>query len=240
MPTVKRIVCLANSRKLSGRCVAGIEIPHSARPTARPSRIRWIRPVSDRPTEEVSEYERQYRDGSDPKVLDIVRVPLVARKARGYQSENWLLDSTKYWTKEGQFNNHDLLPFIQNEECLWINGYSTIPGQHDKVPLSLTGKLSDLLRLVLASDLTLRVIETGCFYGNPKRRVQGRFTLSSIDYRLWVTDPTYEREFLQRPAGVAHRLDRCFVTVSLSEPFQGSCFKLIAAIIECVSPGQNV
>ena len=26
MPAVKRIVCLANSRKLNGRCVAGIEI----------------------------------------------------------------------------------------------------------------------------------------------------------------------------------------------------------------------
>ena len=26
MPTVKRIVCLANSRKLTGRCVAGKEL----------------------------------------------------------------------------------------------------------------------------------------------------------------------------------------------------------------------
>ena len=51
MPT-KRIVCLANSRKLSGRCVAGrVFDGHEVG--------EWVRPVSARQNEEVSEYERQ-------------------------------------------------------------------------------------------------------------------------------------------------------------------------------------
>jgi hypothetical protein len=37
---IKRILCLANSRKLSGRCVAGTEIVKG-----RPG--TWLRPVSD-------------------------------------------------------------------------------------------------------------------------------------------------------------------------------------------------
>src|SRR5688572_20697011 len=65
MGGTKRIVCLANSRKLSGRCVAGIEIVDS-------QLSGWIRPVSVRQSHEVSEIEREYRDGSDPQVLDIV------------------------------------------------------------------------------------------------------------------------------------------------------------------------
>jgi len=53
MSIVKRMVCLANSRKLNGRCVAGRELV-AGQPTG------WLRPVSEREHEEVSEYERQY------------------------------------------------------------------------------------------------------------------------------------------------------------------------------------
>jgi hypothetical protein len=84
MAEIKRILCLANSRKLSGRCIAGREI--------RPGGFGpWIRPVSARPLEEVSEHERQYKDGSDPRVLDVIDVPMLERCPRTYQSETWRL-----------------------------------------------------------------------------------------------------------------------------------------------------
>ena len=48
MPTVKRIVCLANSRKLHGRCVAGREWDGD--------RVGpWLRPVSARAGQAVSD-----------------------------------------------------------------------------------------------------------------------------------------------------------------------------------------
>ena len=34
----------------------------------------------------------EYRDGSDPKLLDIVDVPLLRQCPEEYQRENWLLD----------------------------------------------------------------------------------------------------------------------------------------------------
>ena len=52
----KRIVCLANSSKLNGRCIAGKEIIEDGRVGD------WIRPVSVREKQEVSEWERQYKD----------------------------------------------------------------------------------------------------------------------------------------------------------------------------------
>ena len=91
--TVKRIVCLANSRKYSGRCIAGKELLADGRPG------RWIRPVSARENEEVSEHERQFHDGSDPRLLDVMDVPLLNPLPKDYQQENWLLDPASYWEK---------------------------------------------------------------------------------------------------------------------------------------------
>lgn len=93
MPTVKRIVCLANSRKLSDRCIAGKEYS-GGQPGG------WVRPVSAREHEEVSECERQYQDRGDPCVLDIMDVPFLEARPKNYQQENWLLDPEHYWVRE--------------------------------------------------------------------------------------------------------------------------------------------
>ena len=57
--------------------------------------------MSARDTEEVSEWERQYEDGSDPRVLDVIDVPVLNPQPRDYQQENWLLDPDSYWKESG-------------------------------------------------------------------------------------------------------------------------------------------
>ena len=46
-----------------------------------------------------------------------------------------------------------------------------------------------------------------------------------------MTDPVCERHYLAKLNGM-YRLGRCFLTISLGEPFQEHCYKLIAAVIE--------
>ena len=126
MTVVRRILCLANSKKMSGRCVAGREVLDSG-PGA------WIRPVSARPTEEVSEDERQYRNGSDPRLLDVIDVPLIRAAPHACQTENWLLDPDYYWSRVRQVGWAELQHYVEDPATLWTNDRSTYNGANDEI-----------------------------------------------------------------------------------------------------------
>ena len=223
MPNMVRLVCLAHSRKLHGRCVAGREWSGT-------QAGRWIRPVSARNDREVSEYERQYEDGSDPQVLDVIDVPGLEPQPKDYETENWLLDPKFYWEKVGRLSCFDLPALVDPIAPLWVGGHSTYNGVNDQIPLATTASVTDSLRLLHTERVELVVCRPDEAFGNNKRRVQGRFTHAGSEYALWVTDPGFERTYLAKLNG-AYEINDCYLTISLGEPFQGACYKLIAGII---------
>ena len=223
---IKRIVCLANSRKRSGRCIAGKEILGVGRPGA------WVRPVSDRATGEVSEDERQYEDGSDPSVLDVIDVPVLDAQPSSFQRENWLLDPKYYWSKIRSMTRNGLADFVDPATPLWVNGCRTYNGLNDRIPLDEANDLDSSLRLIKVDRLELVVAQPGRAFSDYRRRIQGRFTYGDVDYWLRVTDPVYERRYLSRPDG-NYEIGESYLTVSLGESYQGYSYKLIAAVIEC-------
>ncbi|MFI6032429.1 dual OB domain-containing protein [Amycolatopsis magusensis] len=220
MATTKKLVCLANSRKPGGRCVAGIEVFDGSK--------SWIRPVSDRPQHAVSEVERQYRNGAEPQVLDIVSVPLLKPRPDGFQRENWLLDPAVRWQKVGRVGWHDLLGLEQHPESLWINGDHTSAGCNDRVPVGRKYTLKDSLKLIRVDGVTIQVLSWST---NQKLKVRARFVHARTAYGLRVTDPVYEEKFQAKGPG-NYRLTESFLTVSLAEEFEGYYYKLVAGIIE--------
>jgi putative nucleic acid modification protein with dual OB domain len=56
------------------------------------------------------------------------------------------------------------------------------------------------------------------------------FYFSGVRYSLWVTDPVIENMYLALADGV-YNLDTNYLTVSLSGPYLGRCYKLVAAIM---------
>jgi hypothetical protein len=231
VPITKKILCLANSKKNSGRCVAGREVL-----AAGPG--PWVRPVSVRESEEVSENERQYKDGSDPKVLDVLDVPLVKHHPHACQTENWVLDDKSYWTKVGQVGWKELQGYVENPAALWINGQSTYHGQNDEITRAAADKLPSSLFLVRTATVELKVMAPSAAFGNPKRRVLGVFEHHGPTYAFWVTDPVIEREYLAKPDG-SYKLGESCLCLSLGEPFTKKGveyrYKLIAAIIQKAS-----
>lgn len=81
---VKRIICLANSRKLGGRSIAGIEIDEDGK-------HRWIRPISEGGYGELYDVHRRYQGGAEPRVLDIIDVPVIRQKPEAFEQENWVI-----------------------------------------------------------------------------------------------------------------------------------------------------
>jgi Dual OB-containing domain len=220
---VKRIVCLANSRKMSGRCVAGRELVNGV-PGG------WVRPVSGRPHEEVSLLEQQYQDGGAPQLLDIVDIPLAAARPGAHQPENWLLDPGFYWVKRGRFDAARLPELLDPPGPLWLNGVHTYNGRNDEIPTEQLGGLGGSLRFIWVPALRIQVFQPGIAFGDARRRVQAQFIYGQEEYRLWVTDPPVEERYLAFPDGV-HELGASYLTVSVGEPFGARCYKLVAAVI---------
>ena len=238
--TVKRIVCLANSRKEGDRCIAGIELLESGSPGG------WVRPVSDRGDEAVSAFERQYQDYSEPCVLDVIDVPVLEARPNTYQSENWLLDPHStyphhYWRKVRSITLDDLPQFTDPAGPLWINGHSSGKGRNDRVPLFKANTLGNSLRLIQVNRLelsTTKAKSTLKVEGKFLYRVHGRFRYDGVEYRLNVTDPICEQAYGER-ANSSQMLDACFLTISLGGPYKGYAYKLIAAVIAPSEPTEK-
>ena len=221
MPTTKRIVCLANSRKLSGRCIAGRELINDFPGD-------WIRPIGTRGHLEIPEYKCQYEDGSDLRLLDILDIPLQKHQPRDHQRENWLLDPQDKWRKVDKYSWDDLQKLSETGGTLWQKGYSSRTGSNDRIPLQETRELTSSLKLIHVDKLSLRVFT----FRNSRPRVRGRFRFGDNYYALRVTDPDIESTYSKRENG-NYNLDDCYLTISLGNPFKdGNCYKLIAAVIE--------
>lgn len=190
---------------------------------------QWIRPVSARETEEVSDQERQYKDRAEPKVLDIMDIELIRPCPKTYQQENWLLDPDVYWAKTGEYSWNDLHRLVDSSAPLWINGHDTKNGVNDKIPDKDVESLESSLRLIHVNKLFISVRTPGEAFGDYRHRLLARFRYKNTDYVLKVTDPTYCETY--RVNG-DYQIGEVYLTISISMPFKGASYKLVATIIE--------
>lgn len=224
MATNKVIVCLANSRKNGGHCVAGKEVLTDDAPGG------WVRPVSARPTRELTWAERAYTGMVDPAILDLILVPLSAPSPEGHQVENHLIAKGERWQKAGILAPASLQKFVDSPGQLWLDGYSSSAGKNDRVPAAEAGAMRGSLVLLRPPELLMRVGVPAMTHGIAKRKVYAVFGLGNTEYALPMTDPQVEKEFLARNNG-DYPVSGAYLTVSLSEPFEGHCYKLAAALI---------
>jgi hypothetical protein len=224
----KTVICLANSRKLSGRCIAGKEYVDNIVG-------EWVRPVSKSSTGEISEVDRRFQDGTDPKVLDIINITMIQPHPHGVQSENHLIDDGNYWSLVRKATWAEVLSMIDFVPgALWNNSSSSYNGLHDRLDETQAAQyavaLPGSLKLIRVADLKIIVLVEGAEFGNGKRKVRGLFSLNGYNYMLSITDPVVERACLAGENG-EHFVGDAVLCISLSEPYNGYIYKLIATVI---------
>jgi len=225
MPFTKNVICLANSRKLSGFCVAGKELLDD--------KIgEWIRQVSKRPTEELNINEIRYKYWKKPKLLDIISIPLLKHNPNSYQAENYLIDDSKKWVKIGALKTTNLQKLRDDVDSLWINGYHSHNGFNDRIPEKIvTERINSSLLFINPDVLSINVRKEY----QDKRKVRANFKYKEKKYILMVTDPVIENIYLKKEDGKYKiNKDDVYLCISLGGLFEGYAYKLVAGIINYI------
>lgn len=218
----KTIICFAVSRKFNGYCVAGKETDESGRSI-------WIRPVSSKQFGQLSLESIKLKEGRPPCLLDVVRLPISRPFPHYYQIENYLALRTKPWEKVGEIRSEDLDNFCDFPTALWVNGHHSSSGENDKIPVDVANeKCESSLFLIKPTEFRL-VLMSGLTF---KQKIRAEFVYNNIEYNLSVTDTNVENEFKGKPPGIYRFEDQTvYLCISLGEPFEGYCYKLVAGLI---------
>jgi hypothetical protein len=223
MPGIE-MICLANSRKYSGRCVAGLKTDGTG----------WIRPVGNNLHKILLPKHYRLTDGTEAGVLDVLRMDVVEPQPERHHPENWLISGAR-WTLLSRPAPRDAVPILRAH---LTRGPDLLGGQTDRLPYQHFARFPAAASLALVYPHSLRWSIT--VTPPNKRRTRTLFLLNGAEYDLAVTDPEWEHRLHHLGPGIYPRDaaagvradDRLLFTVSLSEPLgQGQwCYKLVAAV----------
>lgn len=211
-----RFLCLATSRKLGGFCVAGKLITSSGFGS-------WVRPVSAHGQGELRYDEIGLEGGGSARVADILEIPFGAEVPVGAQSENRAVSANLPWRHEGVASWETLQTLADSPATLWANGWHPF---HDRLPASAARAFKYSLCLLHVAQVRLR------FLRDARDRVKARalFDHMGVRYSLCVTDPAVAA-LAERHSGQECMVDDTLLCLSLTQPFQGYCYKLVSAVI---------
>jgi hypothetical protein len=219
-----RIVCLANSYKHDHRCVAGISLVTK----------QWVRLVGQKVPGCLTRKEASYPDGKEAALLDVFEAKLGERCGSNCHPEDVYV-TEEPWRPVRRFDEPRDARFL----TAFVNkGPSVLQGYYDRVYSRKfeTTPADKSLELIHPDDLWWWIRdETG------KRKNRAVFRVGHagrVRYDLAVTDPAWLEKMHSLPGGIyphayfsGGKPSKTFLTISLSEPFEGFHYKLVAGVV---------
>lgn len=223
MPSLTRVICLANSWKRKERCIAGIN----------PLTGKWIRPISNLPDGQVPKAIRLIDNWREPALLDILEIPLAKTGDNfGFESENREILPGK-WRCAGKIDPNQLLKYCRPIPYILHNDLRYVTLDYLQ---SLPETERCTLQLVKVIDFSIKSL--GQRFEGGEKWEGTLITDKGQKLTATITDPVFIRRLeldYQPPAS-------CLVTVSLSMPWrpldwegETPCWKLIAGVMELPS-----
>ena len=215
----KYFICLANSYKHGGRCIAGIEVvPQSDGSLGivrhDDGRPRWIRPVSMSANGEIPNHlAESFKIFSLVKLTDVEPCPDNAH------------------TEDVHCTRMEICPFELSPTKDFLN--QLIDTQHQAV-FYFRGK-SIPTTIIDRLDYSLMLIhpDNACAYcdeGRENSKYRMKFTYNGSNYDFPITDPVFLEQFKKSPDSYID-LDGVYLVLSLGIAFEGFHYKLVATVV---------
>jgi hypothetical protein len=207
-----KIVCLANSYKEGGRCIAGIMLDemHCA---VNP--VKWIRPVC-----QTTDGEVPTQLVKDICPLDILQFEKTADAPKSFQTENVLFDEKSLQTV-GKFPQDKLDDFCDQRQFLLFGNTTKAVEQNE------AKKLNHSLTMLYTNHFKLYELQYEDAK-HPKVRLRFYFDIHSYDFP--VTDPVFLSKYQQNKQ-LLNGVEKLYLTISLGQLHEGWHYKLIACIL---------
>ena len=218
MPTLD-VICLANSHKHGGRCVAGLRTDGGG----------WVRPVSVEPEGVLQAWHYTLAKGGEAALLDVLRMRLTSARPDPHHPENWLMDFG-LWSLTARPLPQAARELLRQSLAPGPDLLGDCEGRTVYADLVKRPALASLA-LVRPEGLSWQVRQDGV---TGKRRMRAVFRLAGAVYDLPVTDPARLKVLESHAPGLYPDGGvETLLTVSLGEPYgrNGYCYKLVAAVI---------
>jgi hypothetical protein len=212
MPT--RIVCLANSFKEGGRCLAGIELDSQNNPIIENGHPRWIRPICNTPHGEIPTNLVSHLN-----ILDIIEINVTGRPNTDYQSENATFRENAIRVV-GRFRPDNLDQLCDNRRLIFGNRGKAVTEESIQ-------ELSHSLMFITIDQF--EVIER-TYEDNPRPQVRLVFSYNGNQYDLPVTDPVFLHNYQANP-DILEGVNHLYLSLSLAIVHNHWHSKLVAGII---------
>ena len=215
----KYFICLANSYKRGGRCIAGVEVVSDG--DGKWKLVRnddgnpcWIRPIAQTTYGEIPNYVAE-----DIQMLSVVRLSNVVPCPQGVHTEN------VYYSRIEQFE-YDISQLPSSTDQFIDRKHQSIFHNRGRAVSA------EMLRSINYSLMLIHPDKAGAYRDENREKSKNRmkFTYYGVEYDFPITDSAFLDEFKRDPERYAD-IPNVYLTISLGLDFEGWHHKLVAGVI---------